>query len=290
MGRTEMNFAIILATWNRGSLLPRAIDSVVAQIYPNWTLYIIDDGSTDDTESVVASYLVDSRIRYVRLEKNQGKMNALNVGLDHIRMDGADWFTLMDDDDQLFDDCLDFVFAQIRRHPDCGLSVFSVVGLDGTPITRMKVTGLRDYCWNRMLTKNITGDAHEFGAVRFLGNQHFHAPARSAMLRIFFGEFSLKAGSVFCDRSTMVKEYLPDGITMTRRKETRRKRTEGRLMRTRHRLHVWRKVIGHHPGAFRVYCVHGNLIFHFMQYRILSLLLALDRSKSHKSKNAPHRS
>lgn len=285
-----MNFAIILATWNRGSLLPRAIDSVVAQIYPNWTLYIIDDGSTDDTGSKVAPYLSDSRIRYIRLEKNQGKMNALNVGLNHIRMDGADWFTLMDDDDLLVDDCLDFVFTEIRRYPDCGLFVFSVVDLDGRPITRMKVTGRCDYCWNRMLTKNIIRDAHEFGAVRFLGDQQFHAPARSAMLRIFFGELSLKAGSVFCDRSTMIKEYLPGGITMTRRKETRRQRIEGRLIRTRHRLHVWRKVIRQHPGAFRVYCVHGNLIFHFVQYRILSWLLVLSGRKSHRSRNTPHRS
>ena len=285
-----MKFAIILATWNRGSLLPRAIDSVVAQTYLDWTLYIIDDGSTDDTESIVAPYLSDSRIRYVRLQKNQGKMNALNVGLNHIRTDGADWLTWMDDDDQLIDDSLDFVSARIRRYPDCGLFVFSVLNLNGTPITRMKVTGPRDYCWNRMLTKNIVGDAHEFGAVRFLGDQHFHAPARSAMMRIFFGEFSLKADSVFCDRPTKISEYLPDGITMTRRKETRRKRTEGRLMRTRHRLHVWRKVIRQHPGAFRVYCVHGNLILHFLQYRILSWLLVLGGSKFHRSRNTPHRS
>ena len=285
-----MKFAIILATWNRGPLLPRAIDSVIAQTYPNWTLYVIDDGSTDNTRFMVAPYLVDSRIRYVRLEENRGKMNALNVGLDRIRMDGADWFTLMDDDDQLIDDCLDSVFSQMRRYPDCGLFIFSVVDLDGTSITRMKVTGPRDYCWNRMLTKNVTGDAHEFGIVRFLENQKFHAPARSAMLRIFFGEFSLKAGSVFCGRPTMIKEYLPDGITMTRRKETRRKRTEGRLMRTRYRLHVWRKVIRHHPGALRVYCVHGKLIFHFIQYRILSWLLVRDRSTSHGSENTPHRS
>lgn len=285
-----MKFAIILPTYNRDSLLPKAIDSIVTQTYPNWTLYIIDDGSTDDTGSMVASYLVDSRIRYVRLEENKGRLNALNVGLDHIRMDGADWFTLMDDDDQLIDDCLDFVVAQTRRHTDCGLFIFSVLDLDGTPITRMKVTGPRDYCWNRMVTKNIIRDAHEFGAVRFLGNQCFHAPARSAMTRIFFGEFSLKAGSVFCDRPTMIKEYLPDGITMTRRKETRRKRTEGRLMRTRQRLHVWREVTRRHPGAFPVYCVHGNLIFHLMQYRILSWLHVLGRSKSHKSKNTSNRS
>lgn len=285
-----MKFAIILATYNRGSLLPRAINSVVSQTYQNWTLYIIDDGSTDDTESMVAPYLVDSRIRYIRLETNKGKLNALNVGLDCIHMDGADWFTLMDDDDQLIDDCLDFVFAQIRQYSDCGLFIFSVLDLHGTPITRMKVTGPRDYCWNRMVTKNIVRDAHEFGAVCFLGSQRFHAPARSAMLRIFFGEFSLKAGSVFCDRPTMIKEYLPDGITMTRRNETRRKRTEGRLMRIRHRLHVWRAVTRHHPGTFSIYCVYGNLIFHFMQYRILSWLLVLGRRKSHKPKNTSHRS
>lgn len=272
-----MKFSIILATYNRSQILPRAIDSVVSQTYLNWTLYIVDDGSTDDTKSIVKPYLFDSRIRYIRLKKNKGKMNALNIGMNHVRTDGADWFTLMDDDDQLIHDSLDFVFSQICRHPDCGLFIFSALGLDGSSITHMKITGSRDYLWNRMLTKNITHDAHEFGAVCFLDNLYFYAPARSAMLRIFFGEFSLKAGSVFYDRPTIVKEYLPEGITMTRRKQTRRKRMEGRLMRTRHRLHVWHRVIKQHPRNFFVYCVYGNFFFHFIQYRILSWLFSIFR-------------
>ena len=283
-----MNFAIILTTWNRSSLLPRAIDSVVVQTYPNWTLYVIDDGSTDDTKSVVTSYLVDSRVRYIQIKENLGKSQALNIGLDRIRKDNSDWFTLMDDDDQLTNDCLESVFSAICRFRSCGLFIFSTVDLNGTLITRMKVTGSRDFCWNRILTKKITGDAHEFCALSFLGNQCFYASIRMDMEGIFFGEFSLKAGSVFCSRPTKIKEYLPNGITMTLRKEARRKRAEWRLIRTRHRLHAWRGVIRRHPRVFRIYCVYGKLFFHLMRYRILSWLLVFRRSEIHRTENTSH--
>ena len=46
-------FSIILPTYNRRSLLPRAVESVLAQEYANWELIIIDDGSSDDTKDYV---------------------------------------------------------------------------------------------------------------------------------------------------------------------------------------------------------------------------------------------
>ena len=275
-----MKFAIILPTFNRCRLLPRAIESVISQTYEDWSLYIVDDGSTDDTDAVIAPYLSDARVHYLRLNENRGKMYALNVALDHIGVDGADWFTEMDDDDRLVEDCLEFVSAEVCRYSGQGLFVFSAVRPDGIPITGMKVTGSRNYCWNRMLSKRVVRDAHEFGAVRFLADQRFHAPARSAMLRIFWGEFSLKAGAVFCDRPTKIKEYLSDGITMTRRSAAGRQRTARRLVRARYRVRVWRSVLGRHGGSILTYCVYGNLLFHLAQYRILSWLASRVREES----------
>jgi len=54
--------SILLPTFNRAHLLPRAIASVLDQTYQNWELLIWNDGSTDDTEQVLQA-LTDPRIR-----------------------------------------------------------------------------------------------------------------------------------------------------------------------------------------------------------------------------------
>lgn len=69
---------IIIPTYNRATLLTRCVDSVRAQVYTNWELIVVDDGSTDDTERTVKMYS-DSRIRYIR-QGNAGAATARNKG------------------------------------------------------------------------------------------------------------------------------------------------------------------------------------------------------------------
>jgi glycosyltransferase involved in cell wall biosynthesis len=59
--------SVILPTWNRAPVVGAAIQSVLAQDFSDWELVVVDDGSTDDTASVLASFSTDSRIRYVQL-------------------------------------------------------------------------------------------------------------------------------------------------------------------------------------------------------------------------------
>ncbi len=72
-------FSIILPTYNRAYLLPKAIESVLQQTYSDWELIIVDDGSTDNTNELVASYN-DKRIRYI-YQKNQERSAARNNGI-----------------------------------------------------------------------------------------------------------------------------------------------------------------------------------------------------------------
>ena len=44
---------VVMPVWNRASVLRRAVESVQAQTYPNWELIVVDDGSTDDTASIL---------------------------------------------------------------------------------------------------------------------------------------------------------------------------------------------------------------------------------------------
>lgn len=73
--------SVVLPTWNRAPLLPAAVASVQRQSYASWELLIVDDGSLDDTESVVTSMAArDERIRYIQLP-HRGVSHARNQGL-----------------------------------------------------------------------------------------------------------------------------------------------------------------------------------------------------------------
>jgi glycosyltransferase involved in cell wall biosynthesis len=61
--------AVILPTHNRAGFVAEAIASVQAQTFRDWELIVVDDGSTDDTQAVVAGFLADPRIRYVAIAK-----------------------------------------------------------------------------------------------------------------------------------------------------------------------------------------------------------------------------
>ncbi len=72
--------SVILPTYNRARLLPRAIDSVLSQNLSDWELIIVNDGSTDNTEEIIAEYKRrDKRIISYK-QGNKGVAAALNVG------------------------------------------------------------------------------------------------------------------------------------------------------------------------------------------------------------------
>jgi glycosyltransferase involved in cell wall biosynthesis len=88
--------SVVLPTFDRARLLPRAIESVLAQTFRDFELIVVDDGSTDDTPRVVAPYLRD-RVAYVRLERNMGAAAARNAG---IRLAAGELLAFQDSDDE----------------------------------------------------------------------------------------------------------------------------------------------------------------------------------------------
>lgn len=91
-----MYIDVIIPTFNRSSTLSRAIESVIAQTYKDFNLYIIDDGSTDNTKDIVTPYLVEKNIHYL-YQKNKGVSAARNFG---IKNSSSPWISFLDSDDE----------------------------------------------------------------------------------------------------------------------------------------------------------------------------------------------
>ncbi len=72
--------SVVMPTWNRAVIISDAINSVQAQLFTDWELVIIDDGSTDNTAEIVAAFAGDRRIRYVK-QPHTGQSAARNHGL-----------------------------------------------------------------------------------------------------------------------------------------------------------------------------------------------------------------
>lgn len=76
-------FSVIIPTYNREKILPRAIESILTQTFDDFELIIVDDGSIDKTEELIRNYK-DERIKYIYKE-NGGQNSALNRGLKEAR-------------------------------------------------------------------------------------------------------------------------------------------------------------------------------------------------------------
>lgn len=91
---------VITPTYKRHQYLKNAIDSVLAQTYTDFELIIIDDNLQESVERNLTEKLVqeysDSRIRYIKNEKNLGGAASRNVG---IAMAKGDYIAFLDDDD-----------------------------------------------------------------------------------------------------------------------------------------------------------------------------------------------
>ena len=74
-----MNISIIIPTYNRLTVLGRALDSVRCQTYQNYDLVVVDDGSTDGTSDWLATAYPE--IRLIKLAHNCGAATARNVGI-----------------------------------------------------------------------------------------------------------------------------------------------------------------------------------------------------------------
>lgn len=104
-------FTVCIPTYNRSSLVQRAIHSVLIQDFEDFEVLVIDDGSTDDTKTKMKE-IVDVRLKYIE-KKNGGKHTALNRGFQEAQ---GEYFIILDSDDYLVPNCLSFLNQKINEN------------------------------------------------------------------------------------------------------------------------------------------------------------------------------
>lgn len=87
---------IQMCTYNRAHFIKQAIDSVFSQTFQDFELIIMDDCSTDNTETILQPYLTDSRIRYIKNEHNLGITKNRNKSLS---LSKGEYIAVLDSDD-----------------------------------------------------------------------------------------------------------------------------------------------------------------------------------------------
>ncbi len=107
---------VIICTYRRPHLLPRAIRSVLGQTYRNLELIVIDDCSQDETASVVAQF-ADLRVSCHVNESNLGLPASRNAGL---RLAKGELVAFLDDDDEWLPEKLSLQVALLDATPSAG--------------------------------------------------------------------------------------------------------------------------------------------------------------------------
>ena len=110
--------SIIIPSWNTASYVREAVDSALAQTYPNCEIIVVDDGSTDDTKAVLEPYAKAKKITYI-YQANKGLSGARNAG---IKASAGEFIALLDSDDVFLPEKIAEQVAYLMEHPSCDIS------------------------------------------------------------------------------------------------------------------------------------------------------------------------
>ncbi len=116
--------SVIMPAYNSARFIGEAIESVLGQTWPKTELIIIDDGSTDETASIIKSY--GDRVRYV-YQQNARQAVARNAG---IAISKGEYLAFIDADDVWGEEKLQKQLDKFQSNPSLGLVSCSTIEID----------------------------------------------------------------------------------------------------------------------------------------------------------------
>lgn len=145
MENTNPLVSIVTVTYNRGKLIGRCIKSIQQQTYRNFEHIIVDGGSTDETDEVIASF-EDNRIKHIKLKENQGFFRGINIGASEAK---GKYLTFLDSDDEYLPEKIEKQLKLIESLPEdygmvyCWMTYFD--SAKNNSLIRVHNTNLRGY-------------------------------------------------------------------------------------------------------------------------------------------------
>lgn len=168
--------SIIIPLFNKEKQIAKTLKSVLEQSYKNIEIVVIDDGSSDNSGSIVKS-IKDDRIVYVK-KTNGGVSSARNLGID--RADGK-WILFLDADDLLYKDAVKTLINGAELYPNADV-----------------------ICGTYDILKNGIPSCHFISKIEGYVKNNFKS--------YFYGNFYLRAGSAIIKRGKAEKYYYPENI------------------------------------------------------------------------------
>jgi heptosyltransferase-2 len=111
--------SIIMPTYNRSALIAETIKSIRNQTYQNWELFIIDDGSDDNTGEIISS-INDKRIRFYEAGRIAVNGKIKNIGIEKAN---GELIAFIDSDDLWAETKLEKQVSALQQYPDAGFSL-----------------------------------------------------------------------------------------------------------------------------------------------------------------------
>lgn len=111
-------FSIIVPLYNKAPYVRKALESIISQTFSDWECIIVDDGSTDNSLSVVKGLKIEDRRLKIILQKNAGVAAARNRG---VKESKGEYVCFLDADDWWEATYLEEMDRLIKEYPDAGL-------------------------------------------------------------------------------------------------------------------------------------------------------------------------
>ena len=138
-------FSVIIPVYNVKDYLHACIDSILEQSYKNFEIILVDDGSTDGSETICDEYSKKYNNIYVYHKQNGGQSSARNIGVEHAN---GTYFIFVDSDDFIATNTLEMFKERIDqlKTVDVILSEeMSEVRNDGTIVPPSRKLDQREY-------------------------------------------------------------------------------------------------------------------------------------------------
>lgn len=214
---------IFTPTYNRAKLLSNLYKSLQQQTHKDFEWIIVDDASTDNTQSVIGKFIEEKNdFNIISLKQSHGgKHRAINLGVTYANFE---WFFIVDSDDVLMDDAVEWIEKNIleaeKEKRLCGISGTKVLKtgnrMDGELL--VDKSGYRDLSIYESYKINGSGDMAEIWKTKLLRQYPFPDYKGEYMCpeSVVWGRMAANGYKIrYFNKPLYIMEYLDDGLTKT---------------------------------------------------------------------------